>query len=264
MNKVARNVAVAVQDAVYSDIYNIALVVLRAARFLRRNGAAYAAIPALSWCSLCVNKVFLPLQDVTFLPFRTRLQLELLACMESANGDSYASCLKTAETALADNARQRAMEALVDPMPKETTAIIDACHSRLALVQTKHSFWRECLAADSGNGPDLKGQLEKYYGAEPSKSVLLATLLETLMLRAPAVSKYHRLGNRGLTTVGEFADEPPVPTASVPLLSLTADEAKPDAFLPNAERIAGVKTFLLGQCVELARPLCLQVSCYYC
>jgi hypothetical protein len=98
--KVARNVAVAVQDAVYSDVYNIALVVLRAARFLRRSGAGFVAIPALSWISLCINKMLLPLQDVTFLPFRTRLQLELLACMEAANSDSYASCLKTAETAL--------------------------------------------------------------------------------------------------------------------------------------------------------------------
>ena len=145
------------------------------------------------------------------------------------------------------------MEALVDPMPKETTAIINACHSRLALVQTKHSFWRETLSTDSGNGPDLKGQLEKYLGngATPSNSVLLATLLETMMMRAPAGSKYHRVTNRSLKDdegkEGGMGAEPPVPNASVPLLSLTAEDAAPDSFLPNVDRVTAVKSFLLTQ-----------------
>ena len=87
--KVASNVAMRVQEKAFTAAYNIGVIFLRIAKFLRRSGYSYVVIPFLGWLSALLQKQFLPLRNIQYLQFRTRLNMELIYCAEYANSAEF-------------------------------------------------------------------------------------------------------------------------------------------------------------------------------
>lgn len=191
------NVALQIQEQLYTHVYNVIVLGLRIGKFLRRSGHAFVVVPVLGWLSTVAEASILPLQNVQFLPMRVRLNLELISCLEAAQGSDYTkSAMKAVGTALEQVQKQIDLENLVSPVPRETSDLMEVCKKRLELLRVKYEFWVangeegiQVVATrvlGSQNMPVLETGKDATANPLQNVSYFLAAVLESMQLQGPS------------------------------------------------------------------------------